>query len=37
MEPKDLLLCSQEPSTSPYSEPAQSRPYHLILSLKNQV
>ena len=27
MEPKGLLLHSQEPTTSPYSEPDQSSPY----------
>jgi hypothetical protein len=29
-----LLPCSQEPSTGPYTEPDDSIPYHLILSLK---
>jgi hypothetical protein len=30
MEPEGSLPCSQEPSTSPYSEPDQSNPYHPI-------
>jgi hypothetical protein len=29
--PEGLLLCSQEPSTGPYSEPDRSSPYHPIL------
>jgi hypothetical protein len=33
MEPKGSLLCSKEPSTSPYPEPDQSNQYHPILSL----
>jgi hypothetical protein len=32
-QPKGSLLCSHEPSTSPYPEPDQSSPYHTILSL----
>jgi hypothetical protein len=34
MKPEGSLPCSQEPSTDPYPEPDQSRPYHPILSLK---
>jgi hypothetical protein len=30
---EDSLPCSQEPSTDPYPEPDQSRPYYPILSL----
>jgi hypothetical protein len=33
MEPEGSLLCSQEPSTSPYPEPDQASPYHTIPSL----
>jgi hypothetical protein len=33
-EPEGSLPCSQELSTYPYPQPDQSRPYHLILSLK---
>jgi hypothetical protein len=33
MEPEGSLLCSQEPSTGPYSEQDQPNPYHPILSL----
>jgi hypothetical protein len=33
MEPEGSLLCSQEPSTGPYTEPEQSTPYHPILAL----
>jgi hypothetical protein len=32
MEPEGSILCSQEPSTGPYSEPYPSNPQHLILS-----
>jgi hypothetical protein len=30
MEPKGSVLYSQEPSTGPYPEPDESRPYHPI-------
>jgi hypothetical protein len=30
MEPEGSLLCSQETSTGPYSEPDQSNPHHPI-------
>jgi hypothetical protein len=36
MEPEGSLLCSQEPSTGPYSEPDQSNPYHPIPNQKTQ-
>jgi hypothetical protein len=32
MEPEGSLRCSREPSTSPYTEPYRSSPYHPILS-----
>jgi hypothetical protein len=32
MEPDGSLLCSQEPSNGPYTEPDQPSPYHPILS-----
>jgi hypothetical protein len=32
MEPKDLLLCSQEPATCPHPEPDESSPHPLICS-----
>jgi hypothetical protein len=32
MESEGSLPCSQEPSTGPYPEPDQSKPYHSILS-----
>jgi hypothetical protein len=32
MEAEGWLLCSQQPSTGPYSKPDQSSLYHLILS-----
>jgi hypothetical protein len=32
MEPGGSLLCSQEPSTGSYPEPAQSSPYNPIVS-----
>jgi hypothetical protein len=35
MEPEGPLPCSQEPSTSPYSGPDRSNPYHPILSLED--
>jgi hypothetical protein len=35
MEHEVSLPCSQEPSTGPYPEPDQSKPYHLIITLKN--
>jgi hypothetical protein len=31
MEPEGSLLCSQEPSTSPYPEPDESSPYNPIV------
>jgi len=31
MEPKDLLLCLQEPATGPYPEPDGSSPHPEIL------
>jgi hypothetical protein len=31
MEPESSLLCSQDLSTGPYSEPDKSSPYHCIL------
>jgi hypothetical protein len=34
MEPEELLPYSQEHSTGPYPEPAQSSPYNPILFLK---
>jgi hypothetical protein len=36
MEPEGSLPCSQEPSTSHFSELDQSNPHHPILSLKDQ-
>jgi hypothetical protein len=33
MEPESSLACSKGPSTGPYPEPDQSRPYYHILSL----
>jgi hypothetical protein len=35
MEHESSLLCSQEPSTGPYPEPAQSSPYYSINSLQD--
>jgi hypothetical protein len=35
MQPEGSLPCSQEPSTSLYTELDQSSQYHLILSLQD--
>jgi hypothetical protein len=37
MEPGGSLPCSQEPSAGPWLEPAQSSPYHPILSLLRSI
>jgi hypothetical protein len=35
MESEDSLPCSQEPSTGPYPEPDQSKPYHPMLCFQD--
>jgi hypothetical protein len=37
MEPKGLLLCSQEPATVPYPKPDRSSAYHSILSILRSI
>jgi hypothetical protein len=37
IEHKGSLLCWQEPSTGPYTQPGQSSPYHPILSLSDKL
>jgi hypothetical protein len=35
MEPKDSLLCSQEPANGPYPESDESNPHIPVLFLQN--
>jgi hypothetical protein len=37
MKPEGSLWCSQEPSTAPYPDPDQSKPYHPIPSYLSKI